>query len=272
MNVKIHPTAIVDPRARLAADVEIGACSIIGGSVSIGAGSVVANNCLIEGESEIGPRCRIFSGAVIGGLPQDLKYRGEKSRVIIGADNVIREFVTINLATGEGDVTRVGSHNLIMAYSHIAHNCTVGSNVVMANGATLAGHVTIEDRAIVGGLVAIHQFVRIGTLAIIGGCSKVVQDVPPYTLVDGHPVRLYGINSIGLRRAGISPGVRSALKTAVRILIVSGLSTSHALEKIRRELPASPELDYLLAFIRNSQRGICRGPRRPEAHPEPEVS
>lgn len=257
----IHPTAIVSKLAKLADDVEVGPYGIIGDDVSIGSGTKVGPFCNIEGNTKIGKRCRIFTGAVIGSIPQDLKYKNETSFLEIGNDNIIREYCTFNLGTQEGGRTIIGNNNLFMAYSHIAHDCVVADGCIIANNGTLAGHVTIEDKAVVGGLVAIHQFVRVGTLSIIGGCSKVVQDIPPYSTCDGHPAKVYGLNITGLRRAGIAKEVIAQLGSAFKILFNSGLSIKHALEKVQSQINSSPEILNLIDFIKNSQRGICRGLR-----------
>lgn len=256
--MRIHPTAIVSKKANLADDIEVGPYSIIGDEVEIGSSSKIGVFCTIEGETFIGKDCRIFTGAVIGSIPQDLKYHGAKTRLIIGDSNIIREYATINLGTEATGQTLIGNHNLLMAYSHIAHDCVIGNECIIANNGTLAGHVTIEDKAIVGGLVAIHQFVRLGRLSIIGGCSKVVQDVPPYASCDGHPAKVYGINVVGLKRAGFTPSLISRLKKAFKLIFFSKLSISHALDEIEKEIPPSPEISNLIEFIRNSSRGICR--------------
>jgi len=254
----IHPTAIVDPKAKLAETVKVGPYSFIGPNVFIDEGTVIGANCVIDGNTRIGKNCRIFTGAVIGSIPQDLKFKGEETFLEIGDNNIIREYVTINLGTKATGKTIIGNNNLIMAYSHIAHDCVVGNGVIIANVGTLAGHVTIEDKAVIGGMVAIHQFVRVGTLSIIGGCSKVIQDIPPYSTCDGHPAKFYGLNVVGLKRAGIKLDVRNALKTALKLIFLSGLSISHALEEIEKKLPAYPEIKHLIDFVRSSQRGICR--------------
>lgn len=256
--MEIDKTAIVHPGAGLAEDVNIGPYATIGENVIIGPKTWVGPRATVEGWTRIGQGCRIFTGAVIGSITQDLKYKGQKSQLIIGANNTIREFVTINLGSDEKNQTIIGNDNLFMAYSHIAHDCIIGNRVVLANGATLGGHVVIEDGAIVGGLTAIHQFSKIGTLAIVGGCSKVVKDVPPYSMVDGHPTRVYGLNSVGLRRAGFAVELRSDLKKAFKILCNSKLSIPGALERIKEEVPASPEVAHLIQFIKSSKRGICR--------------
>jgi UDP-N-acetylglucosamine acyltransferase len=254
----IHPTAIIHPQAKLADGVSVGPFSIIGENVAIGAGTRIGANCLIEGHTSIGRDNRIFKGAVIGTIPQDLKYRGEETNLIIGDANIIREYVTINLGTSAKGQTRIGNNNLIMAYAHIAHDCIVGDNVIIANCGTLAGHVEIQDKAIIGGLVAIHQFVRIGKFSIIGGCSKVVQDIPPFSACDGHPAKVYGLNTVGLKRAGFSGEVLLSLKRAFKILFKSGLSLTHALEEINRQVPDSEQLRELVGFMKNSKRGIAR--------------
>ena len=257
MSLQIHPTAIVSKGALLDSDVEIGPYAVIGDSVKIGRGVKIGSFCVIENDTTIGAGCKIFTGAVIGSIPQDLKYAGAKSSVIIGENNIIREYVTINLSTTEGSKTVVGSNNLIMAYSHIAHECIVGNNCIIANAGTLAGHVTLEDRVVVGGLVAVHQFVRLGELSIVGGCSKVVTDIPPYSTCDGHPAKFFGLNVVGLKRAGISIDTAHDLKNAYRIFFQAGLTKKHALEEIRKNIPSSKEIDHLIEFISNSSRGIC---------------
>lgn len=255
---KIHSTAIISKRAHLGKDVKVGPYSVIGDNVKIARGTEILNNVTIGGFTEIGENNKIFSGVVIGSPPQDLKYKGEKSFLHIGKNNIIREYVTINPGTKKNS-TRIADNNLIMAYSHIAHDCQVGSQCVFANNATLAGHVTVEDEAVIGGLSAVHQFVRIGKLSIIGGCSKVVQDIPPFSTCDGHPAKVYGINYVGLRRSKVSKEATHQLKTSFRILFHSGLSLSHAIEEIKAEFPNfSDELSHLVSFINGSKRGISR--------------
>ncbi len=255
--MKIHTTAIVSSGAHLDHDVEIGPYSIIGDGVKLGVGVKVGSFCVIENNTAIGAGTKVFTGAVIGSIPQDLKYDGAKSSVVIGENNIIREYVTINLSTAEGSETLVGNNNLIMAYSHVAHDCVVGNNCIIANSGTLAGHVTLEDRVVVGGLVAIHQFVRVGRLSIIGGCSKVVTDIPPYSTCDGHPARFYGLNLIGLKRSGISGDAIKHLKAAYKIFYQSGLAKAHAVEEIKKSVPECQEVTNLMNFIAASQRGLC---------------
>ena len=259
--MKIHKSAIVSKKAKLAKDLQIGPYSIIGDNVRIGSGTKIGAFCVIEGNTTIGGTCEIYTGAVLGSPPQDLKYKGEKSFLEIGNNNIIREYATFNPGTIEGGKTIVGDNNLFMAYSHIAHDCIVGDNCVIANNGTLAGHVSVEDKAVIGGLVAIHQFVRIGRLSIIGGCSKVVQDIPPYSTCDGHPARIYGINLIGLRRNGVTKDAIEQLNRVFDILFNSGLSIKHALEKIGQELVPAEETAVLIDFVKNSQRGIARSCR-----------
>ncbi len=257
--VEIHPTACVNPKAELAQGVCVGPYSIIGEHVKIGEKTVIGNGCVIDGRTQIGKGCKIFTGAVIGSSPQDLKYKGEATSVIIGDQNIIREYVTINLGTSEKGKTVIGNKNLFMAYSHIAHDCLVEDETVIANVGTLAGHVRIEQRVVVGGLVAIHQFSRVGRLSIIGGCSKVIQDIPPYSMADGHPARIYGINSIGLKRANIPEQSVRRIKTAFKFLFKMKLSATHALEKIKNEIPEDLHVSYLVEFIKSSERGVCKG-------------
>lgn len=254
----IHKTAIVHQKAKLDSSVTVGPYSLIGENVIIGENTSIGAHCVVEGWTAIGQGNKIFTGAVIGSVPQDRKYAGKRSFVEIGANNIIREYVTINPGTDEDDKTIIGSDNLIMAYSHIAHNCVIGNGVIIANGGTLAGHVTIEDKAVIGGLVAVHQFCRVGKLSIIGGCSKVVQDIPPFSTSDGHPARVYGINSIGLSRAGISSKDSLDLKKAFKILFFSNLSISTAVENLKKEISQNSLISYLIDFVTTSKRGISR--------------
>ncbi len=255
----VHPTALVHPKAKLSEGVSVGPYSIIEEHVTVGPRTAIGAHCVIEGHTTIGAECQIFTGAVIGSVPQDLKYQGEESALIIGDRNKIREYVTINPGTdGGGGKTLIGSDCLLMAYSHVAHDCLVGNGVIIANSAALAGHITIEDRATVGGLVGVHQFVRVGTLAFIGGCSRVVQDVPPYATCVGYPTKVFGLNSEGLRRAGVSEEAKQDLHRAFRVLFHSKLSMSHALEQVAADADLCPEVQRLLTFIRQSKRGVCR--------------
>lgn len=257
--LEIHPTAIVHSRAVLEPGVKVGPYSLIGENVRIGRGTVIGSHVVVDGWTEIGERCQIFPHAAIGGPPQHLRYRGEPTRVLIGPENVIREFVTIHRATAEGGgETVLGRGNFIMAYSHIAHDCRVGNQVIMANASTLAGHILIEDFALVGGLVAIHQFVRVGCHAIIGGASGVPKDVPPYMCAAGNRARMFGLNSVGLKRHHFSEATLNALKQAYRILFRSHLTLQKALERMEAEVPPLPEVRHLLSFLKDSKRGVCR--------------
>ena len=262
---KIHETAVIYPGARLGRDVEVGPYSVIGENVFIGDGTKIGSHVVIEGWTTIGKDCQIHHGACVGNAPQDLKFKGEKTFVYIGDNTIIREFVTINRATGEGEETRIGSNCLLMGTVHIAHNCVIGNNVVISNHAGLAGHVTVEDRAIISGLSGVHQFVKIGRNAMVGGASKVVQDVPPFVIADGRPARVCGLNSVGIARAGLSEDVRRNLKRAYRILFRSGLKLSEAITTMEQELDSSEPVDHLLRFLRNVNRGICRSRRDDDA-------
>jgi len=255
--VIIHPTAIIEKGATLDEGVEVGPFSIIRKNVKVGARTKVGERITIEGWTTIGTDCHIFTGAVVGSMTQDKKYKGGKSYLRIGNNNNIREYVTVNPGTEDGTETVIGDDNLLMAYSHVAHDCILHNNVTLANVATLAGHVIIEDRAIIGGLSAVHQFVRIGTLSIIGGCSKVVQDIPPYMMVDGHPVKAYSINSVGIDRANVPKEEKKELKKAFKVVFRSGLSLKNIIRTIEKELPKTPTIQTLLVFLSNSERGIC---------------
>ena len=257
--VQIHPTAIVHPNALLDPGVVVGPYTLIDGSVKIGRGTKIGAHCVIEGRTTIGKDCQIFTGAVIGSVPQDLKYQGEESELLIGDRNKIREYVTINPGTaGGGGRTVIGNDGLLMAYSHVAHDCRIGHHVIIANSAALAGHIVVEDRATIGGLVGIHQFVRVGELAFIGGCSRIVQDIPPYATCVGYPAKVFGLNSEGLKRAGVGRDAKQRLHRVFRVLFHSKLSMSHALEQVAGEADHCPQVQHLLAFIRDSKRGVCR--------------
>lgn len=256
---KIHPSALVDSSADLDNDVEIGAYSIVGAGVRIGKGSKIHSHVVIQGRTVLGEANMVFPFATVGSVPQDLKYQGEPSELIIGNRNTIREYVSLNPGTsGGGMVTRVGDQNLLMMYCHIAHDCIVGNRNVVANGATLGGHVIVEDFVIVGGLVGIHQFVRIGTGAILGAGSMVSKDVPPYCNATGDRAKLHGLNVEGLKRRGFDKSTVDAIRKAYRICFQSKLKTDDALRKIRQELPAIAEVEKFAAFIAASQRGVCR--------------
>lgn len=255
----IHATASVDPRAELGDEVEVGPYSIIGPKVKIGKGTRVKSHVVIEGNTTLGDANLIFQFTTVGSVPQDLKYRGEDSQLIIGNHNTIREFVSLNPGTaGGGMVTRIGDRNLLMMYCHIAHDCILGDHNIIANGATLGGHVVIEDYVIVGGLVGIHQFVKVGSSAILGAGSMVSKDIPPYCNATGDRARLRGLNLEGLRRRGFTKAQVEALKKAYRIIFQSALRVKDALKRVRKEFPNLPEVAHLVAFIEQSQRGVCR--------------
>ncbi len=256
---KIHDTAVVDRCAELATDVEVGPYSVVGAGVRIGKGTKIKAHAVIEGRTCLGEGNVIFPFASVGSMPQDLKYKGEPSELIIGSYNTIREYVSLNPGTtGGGMLTRIGDHNLLMMHCHIAHDCILGSWNIVANGATLGGHVVLEDNVIVGGLVGIHQFVKVGSGAILGAGSMVSKDVPPFCNATGDRARLHGLNVEGLKRRGFDRMKIETIRTAYRIMFQSKLKTKDALDKVRRELPASPEIDQFVSFIANSQRGICR--------------
>ncbi len=256
--MKIHSTAIVDKKAELADGVEVGPYCFIGANVKIGSGTVIGAHAAIDGYTTIGKKNRIFTGAVIGSITQDLKFRDERSFVKIGDNNIIREYVTVNMGTEKDSSTVVGNNVLLMAYSHVAHDCIIKDGAIIANAVALAGYVTIEEKADIGGLTGVHQFVRIGRLAIIGGCSKVTQDIVPFSMSDGHPLKIYGLNAVGLERANVPQESRNSLKKAFKILFNSGLTASHALEEIKSEVKKCPEVEYLVGFVASSERGISK--------------
>jgi UDP-N-acetylglucosamine acyltransferase len=255
----IHATAIVDPRAEIEADVEIGPYTVVSGDVHIGANSRIGSHVVIEPFVEIGENCQIFQYASIGAVPQSLKFEGEKTHVKIGSGTIIREFVTIHRGTGfGGGITEVGPDNFLMAYTHVAHDCRLGRNVVLANAATLGGHITIGDHATVGGLVAIHQFARVGEYAFVGGKAAVVKDIPPFMIAAGDRARLHGLNIVGLKRAGFTPEALMQLKKSYRLIFRIGLTLNEAIERVQAQVEQIPEVKRLIEFIKASQRGITR--------------
>jgi len=258
MATRIHPTAIVAPAAELDEGVEVGPYSVIGPRVRIGARATIAAHVVLDGCTTLGADCRIFPFASVGQQTQDLKFKGGESRVEIGERTTLREYVTVNTATNDGDVTRIGAGCHIMAYAHVAHDCRVGDEVIIANCGTLGGHVVLEDQVIIGGLCGIHQFCRVGRLAITGGCTKITQDVPPFMMADGNPAAIHGLNSIGLRRHGVSEATERLLKQAFRLLYRDGLLTRQALERMEKEIEQIPEIQHLVTFVRASERGIVR--------------
>lgn len=254
----IHPTAIIHPGARIGAGCHIGPYCAIGEHVSLGPDCRLHSHVVIDGYTTLGARNQIFPFASIGLQTQDLKWQGGITRTEIGDDNTFRESVTVHSATSDGGATRVGSNNHLLAYSHVAHDVVLGNHVVMSNVATLGGHVQVEDYAIVGGLAAIHQFCRIGTLSIIGGCTKIVQDVPPFMLVDGNPGETRTVNKIGLERRGTSAAAQNVLKQVYKIFFREGLTIPNALAKIEQELPGLPEVEHFVKFVRTSERGVTK--------------
>jgi UDP-N-acetylglucosamine acyltransferase len=258
LSTSIHPTAVIHPKAEVHPTVKAGPYTVIGEGVKIGAQTTIGAHVVIEGVTEIGVGNRIFSGAVIGTEPQDLKYKGAKSFVKIGNYNQIREYVTINRATGENEVTQIGNNNLLMAYAHVAHNCVIENEVIIANSVALAGHIYIESKATISGVLGIHQFVHIGRMAMIGGMSRINRDVPPYMLVEGNPARVRSLNLVGLKRRGLILEEIKILKKAFRLLYNSGMSLEQALEQLDL-LSDNEYLQHLTNFLRLSVSPGRRG-------------
>ena len=264
-SMSIHPTAIIDPSAELDASVSVGAYTVIESGAKIGAGTEIGPHNVIGSGTQMGKNNQTFSGAQIGVLPQDLKHvKGAAGQTIIGDANVFREFTTISSSTVYASdapgakQTRIGNGCLFMATTHVGHDCTVGNGVIMANGAALSGHVTVHDRAILGGITGIHQFCVIGTMAFVGGMARVNKDVLPYMLVEGHPARCFGPNTVGLQRNGLNSEAIQRIRRIYKVIYRSGLNTTQAVEKIQADIEASPERDLLLSFIAASQRGITK--------------
>ncbi len=251
LSPSIHPTAIIDPQATLHPSVTVGAYSVIGPQVSIGAETTIGAHVVIQGPAEIGAGNRIFSGAIIGSDPQDLKFKGEETWVKIGDHNQIREFVTINRATEEQGVTRIGNHNLLMAYTHVAHNCVIENEVIIANSVALAGHIYIESQARISGVLGVHQFVYIGRLAMVGGMSRIERDVPPFTIVEGNPSRVRALNLIGLKRSGMSTEDLKALKAAYRLVYRSETPFQQALDELK-QTASHPYVKHFHRFLEQS--------------------
>lgn len=252
----IHPTALVSPRAELGDNVTIGPYAIVGDRCVLADGCVLEPRAVLERNVRLGPRVSVGVGTVVGGDPQDLKYKGEETWVDIGEGTRIREYSTINRGTAQSFKTTVGKHCFLMSYVHLAHDCHVGDGVIISNATQLAGHVVVEDRAILSGLSAVHQFVKIGKHSFIGGCSRVAKDVPPFIKAVGNPVKLYGLNSVGLQRSGFTEEVVRELKRAYRLFFRSELNVSQAMERARTELQPFPEVEHFLSFIEASQRGV----------------
>src|SRR3990170_411598 len=257
--IRIHPSALIAPEATLASDVRVGAYTIIGPGVSIGHGATIGSHVLIDGITEVGERCQIFSHVVLGAPPQILEDRSETTRLLIGDETVIREFASVHKGSTKGrGITVLGQRNYIMAYAHVGHDCVLGDDVVVSSQAGLAGHVEVEERVVIGGQAGIHQFVRIGRYAMVSACSSVTQDIPPFLLAHGNRARCYGLNTVGLRRHGVSEQTVRRLKQAYRLIFRSKLNTSQALERVAAEAGSCPEVEHLIHFIKTSSRGIAK--------------
>ena len=258
MNGKIHATAVIDPRAEIGEGCEIGPYCVIGPDVQLGADCWLQHHVSLNGPSKIGRGNRFFAFSSIGQVTQDLKYEAEPTHLSIGDENCFREFVTVHRGTAPGAVTRIGNKGNFLAYCHIAHDCVVGDGVIFSNNGTLAGHVEVGDYAVIGGLTAIHQFCRIGRHALTGGCSKIVQDVPPFMIADGNPAKVRSYNKVGLERHGFNEETMRCIKEAYRLIYRSSLNLQQAVEQVRSDLPELPELVQLLAFVTSSPRGIIK--------------
>ena len=256
MTQHIHPSALIDPSAQIASDVEIGPFAIIGPNTVIAAGCRIGARASLERNVRLGAQVQIGTGSVLGGPPQDLKYGGEETWVQIGDRTIIREYSTVNRGTVASGLTSVGSDCFIMTYVHVAHDCHIGDGVIIANGTQFAGHVTVHDHAVISGLVAVHQFGTIGCYAFVGGMTRCNQDIPPYVKAVGNPMELFGLNSVGLQRAGFKPETIQSLKKVYRLFFNSDLTLSQATERARADLPPSPEVEQFISFVENSQRGV----------------
>jgi UDP-N-acetylglucosamine acyltransferase len=258
MNARIHPTAVIDPSAAIGAECEIGPYCVIGAQVRLGDGCCLEHHVSLHGPAEFGSGNRFFPFACLGQQTQDLKYVSEPTHLVVGNENTFREFVTVHRGTAPDSATRIGSRGNFLAYTHIAHDCLVGDDVIFSNNGTLAGHVEVGDHAIIGGLTAVHQFCRIGRYAMTGGCSKIVQDVPPYMIADGNPAKVRSYNKVGLERHGFSEQAHRHVKEAYRLIYRSALNLHQAVEQIRSDLPETPEVQDILAFVTSSPRGIIK--------------
>lgn len=252
----LHSTAVVHPGARIGEGCQVGPYCVIGEHVELGSGCRLHSHVVIDGHTRLGADNEFFPFAAIGLKTQDLKWKGGIARTEIGDGNTFREHVTVHSATSDGDATVIGSHNNLLSYAHVAHDCRLGDHIVMSNVGTLAGHVTVEDHAIIGGLAAIHQFCRIGRMSIIGGCSKVVQDVPPFMMADGNPASTRTVNKVGMERNGVADETQTAMRQAFKVLFREGLTIGNALKRIEQEISSSPEIQHLIQFVRASERGI----------------
>lgn len=253
-SIAVHPTAVIHPDARLDKTVRVAPFAVLGPHVTVGPGTRIGKGVLVDGWTTIGADNDIYPDAIIGTAPQDFRYKGEESWVVIGDRNTIREFVTINRAHNHLGKTVVGNENMLMACTHVAHNCVLGNGIIMTNYSGLAGHVEVEDYVVLGGYAGVHQFVRIGTMAMVGGHAKVIKDIPPYSIVDGQPARIYDINRFGLRKRGVKAPVRTELRTAFRLLTRSGLNLSDALQAIRDSVQVGPEVEHLIRFMETKSK------------------
>jgi UDP-N-acetylglucosamine acyltransferase len=258
VSTQIHPTAVIDPTAEVGEGCQIGPYCVVGADVELGANCWLQHHVSLSGPSRIGERNRFYAFTSIGQQTQDLKYVGEPTYLAVGDGNTFREFVTVHRGTAPGSVTRIGNGGNFLAYSHIAHDCIVGNNVIFSNNGTLAGHVEVGDHAVIGGLTAIHQFCRIGAFALTGGCSKIVQDVPPFMIADGNPAKVRSYNKVALERHGFSEETHRAIKEAYRLIYRSSLNLQQAVEQIRSDLKETPEVAQLVAFVTSSPRGIIK--------------
>jgi len=255
----VHPWAVVAPEAKLGSDVSVGAFSVIGPGVVVGRGTSIGSHVIIDGIAEIGERCRISSHVVLGASPQIVEDQSETTRLVIGDETVIREYASVHRGSLKGrGTTMLGQRNYIMAYAHVGHDCVLGDDVIVSSQAGLAGHVEVEERAVIGGQAGIHQFVRIGKYAMVGACSAVSQDIPPFMMANGDRARCYGLNTVGLRRNGVTDQTVRRLKQAYRLIFHSKLNTSQALERVATEVGSCPEVEHLIHFIKTSSRGIAR--------------
>jgi UDP-N-acetylglucosamine acyltransferase len=260
MSGKIHPTAIIEPGAQLGVDVEIGAYAFVGADVTLGDRTRLHHHATVEGFTSLGAGCEVFPYALLGGKTQDLKFKGGRPGLRIGDRNVFREYVSVHLATNDGEFTVIGSDNVFLAYGHIAHDCQLGNHIVASNYFGLSGHITVEDHVVIGGMGGIHQFVRVGAYAMVGGMAKLVQDVPPFMIVDGSPATVRTINKINLERHGFTPERLERVKQIYRILYREGLNRTQGLEKLAAHPDAAtPEFQQMLAFAAKSERGLCPG-------------
>ncbi|MEO8352235.1 MAG: acyl-ACP--UDP-N-acetylglucosamine O-acyltransferase [Chthoniobacteraceae bacterium] len=254
----IHPSAVVDPSARIAAGCEIGPYCVVGAEVELGENCWLQHHVSLTGPTRVGSGNRFFAFSSVGQISQDLKYNGEPTYLQIGNENVFREFVTVHRGTAVGSTTHIGNQCNFLAYAHIAHDCVIGDDVIFSNNGTVAGHVEVQDRAVIGGLTAVHQFCRIGRFALTGGCSKIVQDVPPFMIADGNPAKVRSFNKVGLERHGFPEDRVRNVKECYRIIYRSALNLQQAVEQIRADLPESPEIEQIVAFVTSSPRGIIK--------------